>query len=587
VIALVCNNFLDILGIFLVGIVASLGINGFTKRATNPAVEKILSTTNMDSLQFESQMVILLAVIVFILIGKTCISLFLNFRVMRYLASEYTNITSKLIQDLFSSNLKYLRTRNTQETIYATSSGSSQMVFGVCGELAKLISDLSLTVLLFVALLVVDFKAAVLTSLLYIITLVMLHRRTSSRISQLSTATTSLMIKQNVLISNLTNAYKELFARNLRTNYSNEIASYLKARALKEVQIQLLSSLGKYVVEVVMIVSISILLILQVLDKEVTSAIATSAVFVVASGRIAPAILRLQQGIVNLRRSLNMSSITIKMIRDLEIKSKQSVIHGLGLINKNDRKFMPRLEMKDVKFSYENSKNILLRDFNLDIHPGDFTIIIGKSGEGKTTLLDLFLGIVKPNSGEILVSNEEPQLALELWAKQIGYVPQKPFIIEGTIRENLEIGFRKNTFGIKQLESALRVACLTELSGLGGEELLEFRVEENGANLSGGQAQRLGIARALLTNPKLLILDEATSALDVGLEKQVLKNLSNTKFRRTILMVTHRNNNLENANKIIFLRSGNCYSFSTYSEFKKFNKVTVSKKILKSSSKKL
>jgi ABC-type bacteriocin/lantibiotic exporter with double-glycine peptidase domain len=506
---------------------------------------------------------------------------------MRYLASEYTNITSKLIQDLFSSNLKYLRTRNTQETIYATSSGSSQMVFGVCGELAKLISDLSLTVLLFVALLVVDFKAAVLTSLLYIITLVMLHRRTSSRISQLSTATTSLMIKQNVLISNLTNAYKELFARNLRTNYSNEIASYLKARALKEVQIQLLSSLGKYVVEVVMIVSISILLILQVLDKEVTSAIATSAVFVVASGRIAPAILRLQQGIVNLRRSLNMSSITIKMIRDLEIKSKQSVIHGLGLINKNDRKFMPRLEMKDVKFSYENSKNILLRDFNLDIHPGDFTIIIGKSGEGKTTLLDLFLGIVKPNSGEILVSNEEPQLALELWAKQIGYVPQKPFIIEGTIRENLEIGFRKNTFGIKQLESALRVACLTELSGLGGEELLEFRVEENGANLSGGQAQRLGIARALLTNPKLLILDEATSALDVGLEKQVLKNLSNTKFRRTILMVTHRNNNLENANKIIFLRSGNCYSFSTYSEFKKFNKVTVSKKILKSSSKKL
>jgi ABC-type bacteriocin/lantibiotic exporter with double-glycine peptidase domain len=282
-----------------------------------------------------------------------------------------------------------------------------------------------------------------------------------------------------------------------------------------------------------------------------------------------------------------MSSITIKMIRDLEIKSKQSVIHGLGLINKNDRKFMPRLEMKDVKFSYENSKNILLRDFNLDIHPGDFTIIIGKSGEGKTTLLDLFLGIVKPNSGEILVSNEEPQLALELWAKQIGYVPQKPFIIEGTIRENLEIGFRKNTFGIKQLESALRVACLTELSGLGGEELLEFRVEENGANLSGGQAQRLGIARALLTNPKLLILDEATSALDVGLEKQVLKNLSNTKFRRTILMVTHRNNNLENANKIIFLRSGNCYSFSTYSEFKKFNKVTVSKKILKSSSKKL
>jgi phage shock protein PspC (stress-responsive transcriptional regulator) len=236
VIALVCNNFLDILGIFLVGIVASLGINGFTKRATNPAVEKILSTTNMDSLQFESQMVILLAVIVFILIGKTCISLFLNFRVMRYLASEYTNITSKLIQDLFSSNLKYLRTRNTQETIYATSSGSSQMVFGVCGELAKLISDLSLTVLLFVALLVVDFKAAVLTSLLYIITLVMLHRRTSSRISQLSTATTSLMIKQNVLISNLTNAYKELFARNLRTNYSNEIASYLKARALKEVQ---------------------------------------------------------------------------------------------------------------------------------------------------------------------------------------------------------------------------------------------------------------------------------------------------------------------------------------------------------------
>jgi ABC-type multidrug transport system fused ATPase/permease subunit len=191
--------------------------------------------------------------------------------------------------------------------------------------------------------------------------------------------------------------------------------------------------------------------------------------------------------------------------------------------------------------------------------------IVGPSGAGKTTLVDLILGIFPPTSGSIKVSGQSPQSAVQEWPGSIGYVPQDVVIANGTFRSNVELGFETNELNSHHVERAIRDAHLWDLVS-GFASSVDASVGEKGSKLSGGERQRLGIARALYTNPKILILDEATSALDASTEESVSKTVLGMKSQKTVILIAHRLSTVKVADLVLYLENGRIRASGTFEE---------------------
>jgi ABC-type multidrug transport system fused ATPase/permease subunit len=221
--------------------------------------------------------------------------------------------------------------------------------------------------------------------------------------------------------------------------------------------------------------------------------------------------------------------------------------------------------LKEVTFAYPGSLGIAVDDASLSIGQGEIVAIVGPSGAGKTTLVDILLGVISPDSGSVFISGLNPQLAVAQWPGAISYVPQDVVITNGTIRENVAMGYPKLLASDELVYRALETAQLKKLVqslDLG----LESYVGDRGAKLSGGQRQRLGIARALLTNPKLLVLDEATSALDGETENQISSAINELKGSVTVVLIAHRLSTVRSADRVIYMQNGKILAEGRFEE---------------------
>jgi ABC-type multidrug transport system fused ATPase/permease subunit len=228
-------------------------------------------------------------------------------------------------------------------------------------------------------------------------------------------------------------------------------------------------------------------------------------------------------------------------------------------------KFIANIDVKKIEFSYPSAETPNIQDFDLQVKPGEIIAIVGPSGAGKTTFVDLLLGILQPNKGQIIVSGVTPLKAIETWPGAIAYVPQDVMIADGTIKENVTLGFPSVAVSDELVWEALKIASLDQfVRDLPGG--IDSMVGERGSKLSGGQRQRLGIARAMITKPSLLVLDEATSALDSQIENEISESLSVLKGSTTIIIVAHRLSTVKDADKVVYLESGKKIAEGTFSE---------------------
>ena len=209
-----------------------------------------------------------------------------------------------------------------------------------------------------------------------------------------------------------------------------------------------------------------------------------------------------------------------------------------------------------------------LLGINLRVNQGEFLAITGTSGAGKSTLVDLVLGILTPKTGKIKISGLDPVDCVNNYPGKISYVPQQVSIIPGTISENIGMGFPTGHFSPDAIWEALRKAELFDfVSEL--PDKLDEQVGEGGAKLSGGQRQRLGIARALVSDPRLIILDEATSALDGDTEAAISETLSNLRGSVTLVVIAHRLSTIRSADRVLYLSESKAMATGTISEVRK------------------
>ncbi len=253
------------------------------------------------------------------------------------------------------------------------------------------------------------------------------------------------------------------------------------------------------------------------------------------------------------------------------LESVSSIGEVLNAHDIEDNQGKPKLqhiegnfELQNVRFQYNNRGNAVLKGLNMKVNSGETIALVGESGAGKSTVLNLLIGFVTPTEGKLLVDgNDITQINLRSYRKHIAVVPQNSILFSGSIKDNITYGLSFVTQ--LQLEEAIKAANLSDLIG-SLPNGLDTMIGEHGNDLSGGQRQRISIARAIIRNPKVIIFDEATSALDSISENLILEALGKLIKGRTAFIVAHRLSTIRRADKICVLRDGVCEEFGTYDE---------------------
>jgi len=222
-----------------------------------------------------------------------------------------------------------------------------------------------------------------------------------------------------------------------------------------------------------------------------------------------------------------------------------------------------QIVLRELCFNYEEGHDLTIDRVDLRIAKGEFIGIIGTTGAGKSTLVDLILGLLKPSSGTVEIDGVDIHVDLAGWQKNIGYVPQSIFLMDETISTNVAFGIAKNGIDDASVNQALRAAQLYDFVQTLPKGV-DTVIGERGAQLSGGQRQRLGIARALYQNPMILVLDEATSSLDIQTERSVMNAIEGLHGEKTIIVVTHRLSTVADCDQVIMLDQGKIVSYGDY-----------------------
>jgi ABC-type multidrug transport system fused ATPase/permease subunit len=426
-------------------------------------------------------------------------------------------------------------------------------MLGVLARLISILADLSTLVTVMVGLLFIDKIIAFSSLLIYgtIGLILYLFFRRKARIS--GNLQTEYTVRSNQEVYEVLGCYRETYVKNRRSYYAEKISQTRLALSDTQAKIGFMNTYSKYVMDLSVTLGSLIIAILQFHFVGGTQAIASLGLFLAAGTRLAPAILRMQQNGVEVMASIAASEDTFDLYEKLS-DSPYAMPSNQDL-NYDYSGFAATIKMNDVSFSYPGNENKTLDRVSLEIEEGNFCAITGDSGAGKTTLVDVMLGVIKPQSGDVYISGGEPQRTIEKWAGAIGYVPQDVLIVEGTIRENVTLGYPSQSTSDDDIWRALETAKLIDYVKSQPLGLNTF-VGDRGTKLSGGQRQRLGIARAMFTNPKLLILDEATSALDLTTESEFTATLKSLKGKVTIVVIAHRISTIEPANLVYKIENG-------------------------------
>jgi len=556
----------DLVGVALVGILGALAITGVQARGPGDRVSIVLQFLHLEDNTLQSQATIIGLLAATLLISKTLFSVIFIRKTIFFLARRSASISANLTSRVLAQPLIQVQSRSMQQTLYAVTAGVDSIAMGVLGTSVLIISDTSLLVILAVGLFIVDPVVALSTFAVFGIIAYLLYRLMQVRAMRLGEAQRSLSIESSEKIFEVLNSYREIVVGNRRSFYARELGRIRFKLADVIAEGAFMPNISKYVIEITVVLGSLGIAALQFAVNDASRAIAVLSVFMAASTRISPAILRLQQGAVSIKSSIGSAGPTLDLIEELkELSLDSETVDALDFEHDG---FTGEIKIENVSLTYPTKKLPAVSGISLCIKPGEVVSFVGPSGAGKTTIIDLILGVLEPDSGNVEIQGHPPLGAIRLWPGAIGYVPQDVMISNGTIRQNVCLGYLSSEVVEAEIWRALELAQLAEFV----RELpqgLDTPVGDRGTKLSGGQRQRLGIARAMFTKPKLLVLDEATSSLDGTTEASISEAVHNLKGGVTIVMIAHRLSTVKESDVIHYLANGKLEMSGTFDELRK------------------
>lgn len=548
----VLMGIMDLAGVLLLGVIVAI-VASNTGLVSNSSADRLLfGVVDFDDLSGHIGILSLATLSLCLLMGKTVISAFITRKALIFLGAKGAELSNSLLIRYMSQSYSTFRGESTQSIVYSLTTGITLISLQVVATAFIVFSDLALLLIMSLGVIAINQFLGLILITFFGLLGIFLHLAMSRKARTLGTTSATLSIESNERIVELKSVFRELLIRNQVGYYAASINAFRLKLARVSAELTFLPFVSKYVFEVAILCGMLIVPVFQVLMSGSVDVTAYG-VFIAASARVAPAVLRIQQGLIQIKSSLSQASPTMKLALELEkIPPIQFTPSTLEFVYKD---FNPSISIRNVSFTYPRSDSRALEEISLEISPGQFVGIAGPSGSGKSTLIDLIIGVSVPTKGLISVSDQELSCVIRRWPGAIAYVPQEIYVSPGSIRDNVALGFQIDLVDDASVWDALKLARLSEfVESL--PEGLDTVVTESGARLSGGQRQRLGIARALFTKPKLLVLDEATSSLDALTEREITEAIASIKGNTTVIMSAHRLSSISEADMIVYLEGG-------------------------------
>jgi ABC-type multidrug transport system fused ATPase/permease subunit len=387
---------------------------------------------------------------------------------------------------------------------------------------------------------------SIISFLFLLFSTIIFHKFTKNRILKISKILFVLREKFITLIQEGFGSIKStLILQREKAIYKN-LNNLTSTKEILEFKNNFILKLPKVYLEVVFILTFCLIIFLTInLYQDSNEIFSILAILGVAMTRLVPSFNNLSANLLVLKSQ----AVSVDyMVNEFEKKNNTKNYDKKNNLNKRKNDLYGDIIFNNVSFKYQNSKKYIFKDLNLRINKGEIIAITGDSGVGKTTLVDLLLGLLEPNEGKIFSNNINVNKEIFSWRKILGYVPQEVVLINNTIKKNITVGLKESLVNKKQLKNIIKKTNIAEF--MTAEDGKFINIGERGARLSGGQKQRIGIARALYKDPKVIIFDEATSALDKKNEDQILKDIKMLSKNRIIIFITHKIENLVFADKI-------------------------------------
>lgn len=504
-----------------------------------------------------------LSLTIILIIFKSLVSIFLLTKLLKTLSFESSRITLKLTKKFLQGRYGFIRNYTSQEVTFALSEGITYAIGVVIASSIMFLSDVFNLFFLMIVLFLIKPIPSMLILFYFLMFYTIVNSITRKKIDKNSSDLAESMVLGNQVLQDGIFLFREHYLQGSLSNLSEHFGM-LRDKATRAIASnQLISNTPKYTFEIFLYLGFALMALLTFLFDSGVSDFTFLLVALAASTRIMPAILRMQSSQMSIRNGLGLATKSFEFIREMDQFDQKST--NLEVDDISAGEFVPRISIKDVDFRYPVG-NFRIENFNLEIAPGETVAFVGPSGGGKSTFIDLFIGVLEPDSGRIFLNKQTPRSAVNSFPGFVGYVPQVVSFKIGNLRDNLLLGGINFEIKDSQIWRCLEsVGIDNHFRNLGG---LETEIGERGVSLSGGQKQRLGIARALISNPKLLILDESTSAMDSESEQLIVKALDEMMGQVTLIVVAHRLATVKHFGKLIYVDNGCIEGVGTFEELR-------------------
>lgn len=550
-----CAGILELTGVAL--------IYPFTILIMNPnSIGKYLPNLKLGNPILTGLLIGLCVLLIFI--GKNLFMILVQYIQNKFICNWKKDIAEKFMEYYLYAPYKAILNSSQSDKIYDIETLCSVAVDGFVMRGLNLITNIIITAMI-IGLLFIKFPIPALGTVIFVtVTMYLQNKYFKKRSNTLASTMEKINKKHNdTILENISNI-KELKILSAEDTFFEKYQIVEKSyRKTQELQ-GFYNAIPPYLVEMLVVLALLILAcIISIQSPNDNSKLMASFAIIVASlFRIAPALNRIQSSIININASRNF----VKRINEKYEKYDFEHFKKENLQSEGVLGFHDKIELKNICFSYNSNKQVL-KNISITINKGDFVGIIGLSGAGKSTLADILTGLLPADSGEIIVDNTElSQKNFQKFRRMLGYVPQQINILDKSIKENVAWGCKE--INDSKVVNALRSAQLYNVI----EEYpqgIDSNIIVGSNGLSQGQKQRLAIARALYSDPQIIILDEATSALDVQIEHEITEMLKEISSTKTIIAIAHRLSTLKACNKLIYMKNGTIVDVGTFAGLSK------------------
>lgn len=483
--------------------------------------------------------IVVIVSVVLVLVFKIILSLLIINYQNRYLMSLYRNLSSRLFLSLYSRGLLYIKNHNSARMTFNVIGVCYNFVMGHLGAYLRICGEVVFVAFLFIALLIYSPAATLLALCAFVpgVALYMFAIRKPLRI--LNKEENEARREQNRLINEAFKGYSEVHVNDAFPLIHDRFSKGLENISEYRIRGGLIQSIPSYLLELSVVIIVAALSLFN-LGKGDQTDVMFLGICAVSLLKLLPSV----RTIVGSLAAINATEYTREVIADINTPVTYQLLHSQNVAA---MRFEKEIRCENVSFAYEGEDKPVLEAVNFSIPKGARFGIKGRTGAGKTTLFNVLLGLYPPTEGNVLIDGVplNPD-NLASWHKLIGYVPQDVFVADSTILENVALGFDPNEIDREKVKTALVQASLEEFvnslpSGV------DTKIGEAGCRISGGQRQRLGIARALYKEATVLFFDEATSSLDSRTEQEVndaIQSLSEQRSELTIIVISHRDSTL-------------------------------------------